>query len=274
MDEIDRQNPTPVYEQLKLIIRDQILLGQYPPGSQLPTEQQLCDRYGVSRITVGRAMNDLEREGLVQRIQGKGTIAADHRLDSNLERIKGFSKTMKEGGHTVHSKIISVETILGNATLSNLFKLPLSQDNFFIIFRRVRYVDAQPAEISTAYVRESLGLRMQEFDLTTASFYALYEQITGLPVIRNEATLTPITATAEMVELLRVKPGTPHFLFRGLSFLEGDIPVEFCQATANGAMFHYTTNIYRYFGVNDARDAANFSNISNLNEPLNPPGRR
>lgn len=274
MDEINRQNPTPVYEQLKLIIRDRILLGEYPPGSQLPTEQQLCERYGVSRITVGRAMKDLEREGLVQRIQGKGTIASYHQYNNSLESIKGFTRTMADAGHKTRSRIISVETILGNTTLSNIFKLPLSQENYFITFRRLRFVDDEPAEISTAIVREAIGLRMQEFDLTTASFYALYEQLTGLPVIRNEATLTPITATAEMVELLRVKPGTPHFLFRGVSYLEGEIPVEFCQATANGAMFHYSTNIYRYWGMNSARDAAKFSDISSLNEPLDTSERR
>jgi GntR family frlABCD operon transcriptional regulator len=267
MDQVNRLNPTPLYEQLKIFIRDQILLGELSPGSQLPSEQSLCEKYGVSRITVGRALNDLEREGFVQRIQGKGTIVAYRQYDNNLESIKGFSKTMQEAGHTAHSVILSIETIRGTPTLASIFKLPISQEHTFMLFRRVRYVDDQPAEISTAIVRESLGLRMKEFDLTTASFYGLYEQITGKLVIRNEATLWPITATAEMIELLKVRPGSPHFLFRGVSYLEGDIPVELCQAMSNGSLFHYSTNIYRYWGIASPKDNLPFADITSLETP-------
>jgi GntR family transcriptional regulator len=273
---INHQNPTPFYEQLKLILRDLILMGTIPPGSQMPTEQSLCEQYHVSRITAGRALNELEREGLVERIQGKGTIVLiqEHNYDNSLKSIKGFSKTMQELGHKTYSKIISIETFRGNATLLSLFHFQLNQDSNFTLIRRLRYVDDIPAEISSTIVKESLGKRMLEFDLTTVSFYSLYEKLTGLQVIRNEASLTPIIATAEMIDLLKVQPGSAHILNRGITYLEGDIPVEFAINISNGSMFHHTTNIYRYFNVPESSSEASIHEISGLDDLIGSIDRR
>jgi GntR family transcriptional regulator len=252
MDVINRESPTPLYEQLKLLLREQIMLGSLAPGQMLPTEQAYCEMYGISRITVSRALRELEHEKLVKRIQGKGTIVTYPNYKSTMQRLKGFTRTVKEAGNVTRSQILSFETLMGNTSLLNVFGLPLDQEAKFSRIRRLRFINDVPAVIMTAIMRESLGERMKDFQLETASFYSLYEEILGIPVIKNEAQLTPITATPDVAKLLNVKVGSPHFLFRSVSYLEGDIPVELCIATFHGNMFHFSTDIYRL------RNDANF----------------
>lgn len=244
MNLIDPNNPTPLYEQLKQTIQNQIVEGDYAPGSHLPSEAALCEKYSVSRITVGRALNDLERAGFVQRVQGSGTIVIYPRYDADIKSIKGFNRTVREAGNTPSTRILSIEEVKGSETLLKIFRLPATQEETFFKFRRLRYVNDNPGVIMTSFVRRMMGWRMQQFDLETASFYSLFQEITGLLLIRNEASLTPIVASGEIAKFLGVKLGSPHFLFRGVSFVEGDIPVEYNSSVFHGNIFQFTANIY------------------------------
>lgn len=243
---INRHIATPLYEQIRLELREQIMNGTYPPGSQLPTEATLCVDYQVSRITVVRALAELESEGLIERVQGKGSIVSYHRPLGGREGIEGHSAQMARSGKVTRSKLLGVEVVPKSRDLANLFGLPQDETPNFMRIRRLRYVDETPAVIMNSIMLESLGKRMLEYDLETESFYRLYEKIWGLPVIRNETSLTPILADEEIASLLEVKVGSPHYLFRGFSFLEGDIPVELCLAIYRGNKFTWSTNIYQF----------------------------
>ena len=241
MEKIDRSNPTPLYEQIKLILRQEMLSGRYEPGSQLPTESELCEKFGVSRITIIRALDELERVGMIRRIRGKGSIVPTHPVLGSLSTITGFSGSVLRQGLRPSAKLLSAESIEGDIDLLTAFGLPTSTPHRFFRFRRLRFINDIPAVIMTTYVEEELGKTMKERGAENVSFYKLYEEILGRRVVRNEATLTPILATAEMIKLLKV---APHFLFRGLSYLEGDQPIELAIALHHGDMFQFTSTIY------------------------------
>src|SRR5262245_24463161 len=98
MISVDRANPTPLYEQIKLILREQITGGELVPGVQLPTENELCRQYNVSRITIVKALTDLQHEGLIRRIQGKGSIVNPLPIKSAMNTIMGFTENMRRNG--------------------------------------------------------------------------------------------------------------------------------------------------------------------------------
>lgn len=242
---VSHESATPLYEQLKLMLRDKIMLGEILPGTLLPTEAAFCDMYKISRITVRKALGDLEAEGFITRIQGKGSIVTHSRIKENWTHIAGFTETVKASGRQTHSKILAIETIPGSVTLHNLFNLPLDPPQKFVTIKRLRYIDDIPAAIMTAYVREEMGEKIKNRKLENISFYKLYEEVTGRKVIRNEASLTPVLANQEAIDLLGVKPGTPHFFFKGITYIEGDIPIELNYATFRGDTFEFASNIYR-----------------------------
>lgn len=245
MKKIDPNNPTPLYEQLKFLIQDQILNGEFRQGSHLPSESALCEKYGVSRITVSRALNDLESDGVLQRIQGSGTVVKSRPLKGQFEIIESFTKNMERYGKKVTSKVLSIDEMPADEALRKTFHLAPDQNETFIKFRRLRYVDGVPGAIMTSIVRHWVGKRMQEYDLNTASFYSLYQEITQQPLIRNEATLYPILASQEISDLLKVKKGSPHFLLIGLAFIEGEIPVEYGSSVSSSSLFQFSTTIYK-----------------------------
>ena len=252
---IDPSSPTPLYEQLKFIIQDQILNGEYRQGSHLPSESTLCEKYGISRITVSRALTDLENDGILQRVQGSGTIVNPYG-EWTVRLAQGFSENMKMYGKKVTSKILSIDNIPADEAILKTFRLGSMEEESFIRFRRLRYVDGVPGAIMTSIVRSWVGTKMQEYDLEKASFYTLYQEITHLPVVRSETTLYPIVASPEISELLYVKQGSPHFLLLGTGFLEGDIPIEYSISVSNGSLFQFSTTLYKLRESNYAQYAS------------------
>lgn len=244
MTHVDRSSSTPLYEQIKHMLREQILNGEIAPGSKVPPEHELCKIFGVSGITVKHALADLARDGLIRRIQGKGTIVDRKMIDGGVNQISGFSQIVRRQGYTPSSRILSVEVKEGSMFLRQLFNIPLDFPKLFTHFRRLMFVDETPAAVLTCIVPEEIGERMRQQELEHASFYSLYEKIQGRKVIRNETILTPIVATPEIAQLLEVNPGSAHFHFRGLSYLEGDIPIELSVGVFSGNIFEWNATLY------------------------------
>ena len=104
---LEKKSQSPLYQQLMARLKNDILAGVYPSGARIPSEQLLCETYGVSRVTVRKAMLDLVQEGLLVRRQGKGTFVADERIQRDLLQITSFSAACRQNGHCAGTKVIS-----------------------------------------------------------------------------------------------------------------------------------------------------------------------
>lgn len=109
-----RIDAIPLYQQLKRRLHAEIRDGRYAPGTALPTESQLCDLYGVSRITVRRAISELQEEGHLEKRHGKGTFVTQERLETSLVKLDGFSETYSSQGVEFHSHILDVHRDVAN----------------------------------------------------------------------------------------------------------------------------------------------------------------
>ena len=108
-DKLEKRSQSPLYKQLMLRLKNDITAGVYPAGGRIPSEQVLCDVYGVSRVTVRKALLDLVQEGMLVRRQGKGTFVADERIQRDLHQITSFSEACRQMGHQPGTRIISVQ---------------------------------------------------------------------------------------------------------------------------------------------------------------------
>lgn len=244
MSHVDRHSPIPLYEQVKQLIRERILNGDYPPGTVIPTEKEMCDEFEVSRITIKQAMDELARSGLIQRIQGKGSIVQQAEMGGGLEAPLGFSEMTRRRGFTPGSRILSIEQTEGNFELRRFFNA-FSPVQRFWSFRRLLTINNSPVAVITSVVSEEMGNEMQKRELNGASFYSLYREITGLAVGQSEATLTAINASAETVQLLNVALGSAHIHYRAFTHLEGMVPAEFTTGIYHGDYFQWRVQIYQ-----------------------------
>ena len=139
---LEKKSQSPLYQQLMSRLRNDIVAGMYAPGARIPSEQVLCDTYGVSRVTVRKAMLDLVQEGLLVRRQGKGTFVAQERIQRNLQQITSFSQACRQNGHTASSVLVSTE--LAAATAEEAEKLGLHPGDDVVEIVRLRLCDGEP----------------------------------------------------------------------------------------------------------------------------------
>ncbi len=243
--DLDRSKPTPLYEQLRLILQDKILLGDYPVGTLLPTEKDLCREYEISRITARKALDELTRIGLIIRVQGKGTIISDHKPGRSSMQVRGHKRMMEDLGYHGGGTILSHKLISGNPNLIKLYGLPEDFKQKFWHFRRLRFLDGDPVVIMNSFVREEIGDKLLTYNLENASFFSLFEEITNRHVVDTKALISSTIASPEVAKILDTQVGAPLIWYRAVSFLEGNIPIEVNYSLFLGDKFYFETTFYR-----------------------------
>jgi len=139
---LEKTSRSPLYLQLMQRIRNDISEGIYPAGQRIPSEQELCQTYGVSRVTVRKAILDLVQEGLLVRRQGKGTFVAGQRLCRDLRSVDSFTDACITGGHQPDTRLISAQLI--PATVEDAQLLALPREAQVLELCRLRLCDGEP----------------------------------------------------------------------------------------------------------------------------------
>jgi GntR family transcriptional regulator len=107
---IDHDCPIPFYIQLRELLEARILEGEWQPGDRLPTEQALCDRYGVSRTVVRQTLQEMQNKGLILKRRGKGSFVAKSKIGESLvQKLTGFHQDMVEQGLTPRTEVLHHE---------------------------------------------------------------------------------------------------------------------------------------------------------------------
>ena len=245
---LTRDTGRPFYEQVKHSISTMIATGLLKPGHRVPSTKDLCRRFGVSHITVTKALQDLAREGILSRVQGKGTFVSNRPIERRLTNLVSFTREMARQGLVVRSRVLSVRELTSTPGLNQRFGHPAEALAQYIEIRRLRFVAGKPACVSTSIFPEAIGQRLADLPLENASFYDLLERTFGLRLLREERWITPIVATAVLARLLEVPRGAPLFRLEGMTFLEGDVPVEATDSVFRGDRFRFVANLFRFVG--------------------------
>ncbi len=174
---LEKKSQSPLYQQLMSRLKNDIVAGVYPAGARIPSEQLLCDTYGVSRVTVRKAMLDLVQEGLLVRRQGKGTFVADERIQRDLQQITSFSAACRQMGHTASARLISAELV--EAVGDDAEKLGVEKGSMLVEICRLRLCDGEPVMLEINRFPESFGFLLEES--AEESLYALLTQRGVMP---------------------------------------------------------------------------------------------
>lgn len=240
---LDRCSPLSLHEQLRRLVQDEILSGHVASGDRLPSEREYCERYDVSRITVTRALGDLARLGLIERVQGRGSVVARNRVVRSFDKVIGLTDSLRSQGHVTRSEVLACERVERDEVPADLLALAVGSSESFMRLKRLRYVDETPAVVAIAYIPWSLGQRLASADFETGSLYDAFETVLGLPIRRNEQVSSLILATREVARQLRVRQRSPQFLFRGVAYAEGDRLVELTHSIFRGDLFEFKASM-------------------------------
>lgn len=224
--------PAPKHAQLRAIL-EELCDTRLRPGDLLPGERVLEETYGVSRITVRRAIGDLVAAGRLRRARGKGTFVAPSPLVSRLH-LASFSSEMQAQKVAASSRILLSERARAPAEVQQFFGGAPATPHTHL--RRLRLGDDEPYSIDDAWYNAEHVPDLLENDVYN-SVYAILDENYRVPVTEADQVLTAVNADEETAVLLDVAPGTA--LLRIVrSSRSGELPVEWCASL-------YRTDRYR-----------------------------
>ncbi len=199
----------PQYRQIELALRGR--LETMRPGERLPSDEELCREFRVSRMTARNAMQRLAEDGLVQRIPGRGTFATAPPAHRHADRLMAFSHEMARLGRIPSSRVLARE--IRPATAAEAASLGLPATEPIVLLRRLRLADAVPIAVETAILVRRTADVVMAADLETGSLHEALARA-GLHLRRGHATIRAEAATADDVRLLGVARGTPLLVER------------------------------------------------------------
>ena len=193
--------------QLYLLLRDRISSGRLDGGGLLPGEQTLAVEHGVSRVTVRRALAELEREGFVSRRRGAGTfVTRDFTGKPIVADMSDVLAHLAAMGRDTGLRLIEFAYREPPPAVARALRLKPGERAQYSV--RVRLIDGQPFSYLVTHVPERLGVTYSESDLASRPLLALLER-TGIRVERATQDVTATLASPDVAAALEVEVGSP-----------------------------------------------------------------
>jgi GntR family transcriptional regulator len=236
-------SPQPLYVQIKDTLRERILNGTYAPHSQMPSEHELCAMFAVSRITVRQALGDLQKEGLVFRLHGKGTFVSKPKAFQNVTSLQGFAEAMSSMGYEIVNQLRSFRIVKADRHIAQRLTLPEGAPVAEI--HRVRMLNREPVSLELTWVPEALGKRLANADLATRDIFLILENDCGVPLGHADVSIDAILADDDIARALRVEDGSPVLRIERLTHDASGTPIDYEYLYFRGDAFQYRLRVDR-----------------------------
>lgn len=230
---IDHNSNAPLYSLIAQNFRELITQQILKPGDALPSEFELSEYYGASRLTLRRALDDLSREGWVRRRHGVGTFVANPKSAQIAPGKLSFTQQMLAIGRTPGSQLLNVERL--PARLEVAAKLNLKPETPVFEITRLRLADNEPIMLETAALPAERfpGLEKTE-SWTNGSLYETLEIQFNTKVTLMDQTLEPVSLGEKDALLLHSQPGSPAMYSEVISYTEDGTPIEYSWSVTPG----------------------------------------
>lgn len=236
-------SPVPLYAQVKEILRERILDGTYAPHTQLPTESEMSSIFGVSRITVRQALNDLQKEGMIFKIPGKGTFVSKPKAFQELTQLEGFAEAMTRHGYEIYNRVVSHQLVPAPPHVAQLLQLPAGSAVAEI--RRVRHLNREPVSLEVTYLPAAIGERLRKEDLASRDIFLILENDYGIALGHPDLQIDAALADHALAAALHVDEGTPILRIERLTRTAAGMPLDFEYLYFRGDSFQYRLQITR-----------------------------
>lgn len=233
----------PLYTQIKEALRAKILDGSYQAHQRLPSESEMIDAFGVSRITVRQAVSDLQKEGLLFKIHGKGTFVATPKVSQELTHLQGFGEAMHRLGHETSSQVLALGLAKGNAVVCQ--KLGLDEGATVTEICRVRYLNREPVSVDYSYLAPDIGAKLSKSSLGERDLFSLLENELGRRLHSADVEIDATSASEQVAAALKIKPGAPVLRIERLTYAAHAQPLVFEYLHYRSENFKYKLKISR-----------------------------
>lgn len=246
-NKIDKTSDAPLYYQLYSVLKERIVDGTYRVGETLPSESEMIQEFGVSRITVRRALTDLENDGYIEKRKGKGSIVLRMRLDRPLTVFNSFSGDAIARGDRPGSIVLSIDRVLAGVHVAEKLGISASDEVYALI--RLRLLNGRIVALHKSYIRTDLGFEVAPSDFSEdTSLYAFLGE-KGIVLGSADETVEARLATNELCRYLFIDDQYCAVVYKERVTYDAMMnPVEFSENSYRGDQYKYSIHIVNVTG--------------------------
>ena len=225
---------TPLYVQLMEELETSIRNGVYKPGDKIMTEAEMAREYGVSLITVRKAVGSLMEKGLVVRKQGKGTFVTKPKYSRNMKKLQSFTEMCEQMGVKPGDRDLDNRLIAADKKVAD--RLGIEPGSNVVYISRLRLADGEPVQVEKSYFPLKYAFLLEE-DLNDGSMFECLKEKAGAKVASSEKMIELCRATAEEAALMDVKKGDYLLFVKSTAYDENGEPMYAGIQLINGDRF-------------------------------------
>ncbi|MBO0601359.1 GntR family transcriptional regulator [Sporosarcina sp. E16_3] len=238
---LDKQSPVPMYAQIEDYLKSQILQGGFVIGMAIPSERELTDTFGVSRMTVRQSITNLVNEGLLYREKGRGTYVATPKIEQPLS-LTSFTEDMLSRGMKPSNKLVSFEKKIPEIDIAQELQLAKGEEVFIV--KRIRYADDKPMAIERSYLPVKLVPDL-ELNNIEGSLYSFIEKDKRLIISHASQRMEAVLVNKEDAEFLQICMPSAVLMIERISYLTNDVPIEIVRSTYRADRYKFISEIRR-----------------------------
>jgi len=240
----DRFDRDKLYIQLTDIFLDKIRSGEWRTGRQIPTEEELCRSFNVSKITVRRAVNNLALEGYLEKIQGKGTFVREGKPSAGLTMMTTLMESVLTPGDRENVDVIEKEVLQGlDDEVKKRMGPVIERDVFFL--SRLKNSEGVPVLVNELYIPVRICPSIREWNPEEGPVFEFLRNNSPYKISRVTQTVEVGRAGEEMGRLLNARPASPCMMVHRLFMTAGDMVLAYSKTTARGDRFSLDSDYVR-----------------------------
>ncbi len=228
---LDKSSPKPLYVQLEEILRAAIYHNEWEPNHAIPSELELSRTYGVSRMTARAVVTQLVNDGLLRRVQGKGTFVVEKKIPTKSLAYMGVREQLERMGYQISTRLISFSEVEANQRLAAL--CDIKQNEILHFIERLRCIDGKPISLHRSYIPKNLAPTLEDEKLESEQLCIILQNEFNLKTATVSETLESVVAAPDEAALLKVGKNFPLLM------------LEDVNKTASGRVFEYTRVLFR-----------------------------
>jgi len=235
----------PLYFQIESDLRGKIVSGFYKTGDLLPSERELVASHKVSRLTVREAIRRLVSQGIVKKIQGKGTFVSETNPDYLVGPLNIISETFLRNKYTIETKVVASKIIKADKEICEKLQLEEFEHPKIFYLERMRYANGTPYAYIKCYMPYSLVEGIETIDFTKETLYRTLEDQFRLEIYEAYDVIEATAVNKRSAKLLGLKIGAPVLLNSRSAYAQNGNLIEFEKMIQRSDVFKYRNKLVR-----------------------------
>jgi len=222
---VSRDNIVPLYHQVLEILEKEIAEGKYPVDTLFPSETQLIHKFGVSRVTIRRALSELELHGQIVRIQGQGTFIKNQPIELELTALTGFVEDMLEKRYRPSARVVTIQQVFSNKKVSEMLKI--EPGTMVTYIERIRLSNGAPLSFDTTWLPNPIGEEVAKENLEVFPIFSLLEEKMDIQLDHALYNLQSKPTDQVTAKYLEQTPGDSIMVVERTVFTKKGNPVDY-----------------------------------------------